>query len=57
MVEMAVVKVIDVAAVFNSGMAAARAVLMTIVEMAFWSAHNFGGLGKGWPTSIENAIS
>jgi hypothetical protein len=41
MMEMAVMKIIDVAAVFDGGMAAARAVLMTVVGMT-WIAHNFG---------------
>jgi len=45
MMEVAVVKIIDVAAVFDGGMAAVRAVLMTVIGMAFWIAHNFGELG------------
>ena len=45
MMEMAVVKIIDVAAMFDGGMAAVRAVLVTIVGMGFWIAHNFSGLG------------
>ena len=45
MMEMAVVKIIDVAAVFDGGMAAARAVLMTVVGMTYWIAHNFSELG------------
>jgi hypothetical protein len=45
MMEMAVVKIIDMAAVFDGGMAAARAVLMTVVGMTSWLAHNFGELG------------
>ena len=45
MMEMAVVKIIDVAAMFDGGMAAVRAVLMTVIGMAFWIAHNFGELG------------
>jgi hypothetical protein len=44
MMEMAVVKIIDVAAMFDGGMPA-RAVLMTVVGMAFWIAHDFGELG------------
>ena len=45
MMEMAVVKIIDVAAMFDGGMPAVRAVLMTVVGMAFWIAHDFGELG------------
>jgi hypothetical protein len=45
MMEMAVVKIVDVAAVFDGGMAALRAVLVTVVGMGFWIAHNFAGLG------------
>ena len=45
MMEMAVVKIIDMAAVFDGGMAAARAVLMTVVRVTCWIAHNFGELG------------
>jgi hypothetical protein len=41
MMEMAVVKIIDVAAMFDGGMAAVRAVLMTVIGMAFWIAHNW----------------
>jgi hypothetical protein len=42
MMEMAVVKIIDVAAMFDGGMAAVRAVFMTVVGMACWIAHIFG---------------
>jgi hypothetical protein len=45
MMEMAVVKIIDVAAVFDGGMAAVRAVLVTVVGMGFWIAHNLDELG------------
>jgi len=43
MMEMAVVKIIYMAAVFDGDMAAARPVLMTVVGMTCWIAHNFGG--------------
>jgi hypothetical protein len=42
---MAVVKIIDMATVFDGGMAAARAVLMTVVRVTCRMAHNFGELG------------
>jgi hypothetical protein len=45
MMEMAVVKIVDVAAVFDGGMAAVRAVLVTVVGMGFWIAHNLDELG------------
>jgi hypothetical protein len=44
MMEMAVVKIIDVAAMFDGGMAAIRAVFMTVIGMACWIAHNCGDL-------------
>jgi hypothetical protein len=43
MMEMAVVKVVDMAAMFDGGMAAVRAVLVTVIGMGFWIADNFGG--------------
>ncbi len=45
MMEMAVVKIIYMAAVFDGDMAAARVVLMTMIGMTYWIAHNFGELG------------
>jgi hypothetical protein len=42
MMEMAVVKVVDMAAMFDGGMAAVRTVLVTVIGMGFWIADNFG---------------
>ena len=45
MMEMAVMKIIDVAAMFDGGMPAVRAVLMTVVRVTCWIAHNLSELG------------
>jgi hypothetical protein len=39
MMEMAVVKIIDMAVMFDGGMAAVRVVFMAVVGMACWIAH------------------
>jgi hypothetical protein len=45
MMEVAVVKTIDMAAVFDGGMGRNRAVLMTVVRVTCWIAHNLSELG------------
>jgi hypothetical protein len=57
MMEMAVVKIIDVAAMFDGGMAAARAVFMTVVGVACWIAHIFGQIRVKLADFDQNTIA